>query len=120
VEITTTLVASQVDGVSSVTAFVDFLPQLDCGQFTKISVVALAPRRVTSSPRPHNLVVARLSWRLLDFLVCMATREVLGVLVTVATLVVLVVLAVVIPLRVGSSYWGATNLGDEAGVTLGS
>jgi hypothetical protein len=50
----------------------------------------------------------------------MATREVLGVLVTVATLVVLVVLAVVIPLRVGSSYWGATNLGDEAGVTLGS
>jgi hypothetical protein len=94
-EITAALMTSQVNDVSSITTFVDFLPVVDYGQFMKISAVALAPRRVTSSLRPGNLVVAQLSWRLLDFLVCMAARRVLGVLVIVATTVVLVVLAVV-------------------------
>jgi hypothetical protein len=79
VEIATALTTSRANDVSSVMTFVDFLPQDDCGQFMKISAVALAPRRVTSGLRPGHLVVARLSWRLLDFLVCMATRGVLDV-----------------------------------------
>jgi hypothetical protein len=70
----------------------------------KISAVALPPTpRVTSGLKPGNLVVAQLSWRQLDFLVCVAARRVLGVLVTMAALVVLVPLAAVISSRVGSS-----------------
>jgi hypothetical protein len=82
--------------------------------------VALASRRVTSGLMPGGLVVARLSWRLLDFLVCMATRRVLGMLVIVAAPVVLVAVAVVISSRVGSSSWCATSMRDRACVALGS
>jgi hypothetical protein len=53
-------------------------------------------------------------------LVSMAACGLLGVLVSVATPIVLVVVAVVIPSRVGSSSWCATNLGDGARVALRS
>jgi hypothetical protein len=75
-------------------------------------------RRETSSVGPCNLVVAQLTWRLLDFLVFMAACGLLGVLVTVATSIVLIVLAIVVLLRVGSSSSGATSLGDGACVML--
>jgi hypothetical protein len=82
--------------------------------------VAVASHRVTTGLRPCNLVVAGLSSRLLDFLVSVAACGLLGVLVSVATLIFLVVVAVVVPSRVGSSTWGATNLGDGARVMLRS
>jgi hypothetical protein len=63
----------------------------------------MASRRVTAGLRPCDLLVARLSRRLLDFLVNMAACGLLGVLVSVATLIILVVVAVVVPSRVGSS-----------------
>jgi hypothetical protein len=110
VEITTTLTTSRVNDVWSITTFIDFLPQVDYGQFTKISVVDLAPHRVTSDLRPRDLMVARLSWRLLDFLVYVVARGVLSMLVTVATPAILVMLVVVISLRVGSSSWCATSV----------
>jgi hypothetical protein len=67
-------------------------------------MVAVTSRRVTAGLRPCDLVVARLSWRLLDFLVSVAACGLLGVLVSVATPIVLVVVAVVVPSSVGSTY----------------
>jgi hypothetical protein len=86
----------------------------------KVSTVAVASRRVTVGLRPCDLVVARLPWRLLDFLVSVAACGLLGVLVSMGTPTILVVVAVVVPSRVGSSHWGMTNLGDGACVTLRS
>jgi hypothetical protein len=83
-------------------------------------MVAVASCRVNTGLRPCDLVVARLSWRLVEFLVSVATRGLLGMLVSLSTLIVLVVVAVVVPSRVGSSSWGTTNLGDGAWVTLRS
>jgi hypothetical protein len=80
--------------------------------------MAVASCRVTAGLRPCNLVAARLTWRLLDFLVSVAMCGLLGVLVSVATPIVFVVVAIVIPSRVGSSYLGATNLGNRACVML--
>jgi hypothetical protein len=97
------LTKSRVDDVLSVIAFVDFLTWVDCRQIAKISTVAVASRIVITDVRPCDMVVARLTWRLLDFLVCVATCGLLGMLVSVATPIVLVVVAVVIPSRVGSS-----------------
>jgi hypothetical protein len=83
-------------------------------------MVAVAFRSVTASLGPCDLMIAQLSWRLLDFLVSTAACRLLGVLVSVTTPIVLVVVAVVVPSRVGSSSWGTTNLGDGALVTLRS
>jgi hypothetical protein len=83
-------------------------------------MVVVASRRVTADLRPCNLVVAQLTWRLLDFLVCVAACGLLGVLVFMAAQMVLVVLAVVVPSTVGSSSRVATSLGDGARVTLQS
>jgi hypothetical protein len=65
--------------------------------------VVVASRKVTTGLRPCDLTVARLSWRLLDFLVGVATCRLLDTLVSVATLIILVVVAANIPSRVGSS-----------------
>jgi hypothetical protein len=75
--------------------------------------VAVASRGVTVGLGPCNLMVARLSWRLLDFLISVAACGLLGVLLSVAILIVLVAVAAAIPSRVGSSSWGTTNLGVE-------
>jgi hypothetical protein len=83
-------------------------------------MVAVASRRVTVGLGPCDLVVARLSRRLSDYLVSVAACRLLGVLVSVATTIVLVVVAVVVPSRVGSSSWGTTNMGDGALMTLRS
>jgi hypothetical protein len=48
-------------------------------------MVVVASRRVTVGLRPRDLVVPRLTWRPLDFLVCVATCGLLGVLVSVAS-----------------------------------
>jgi hypothetical protein len=66
-------------------------------------MVAVASRRVTAGLGPCDLMVARLSWRLLDFLVSVAACKLLGVLVSVATPIVLIVVAVVVPSRDGCS-----------------
>jgi hypothetical protein len=66
-------------------------------------MVVVASHRVTASLGPCDLMVARLSRRLLDFLVSVAVCRLLGMLVSMATPIVLVVVAVVVPSRVGSS-----------------
>jgi hypothetical protein len=77
-------------------------------------MVAVASRRVSAGLKPCDLVISRLSWRLLDFLVSIVACGLLGMLVSMATPIVLVVVAVAVP------SWDATNLGDRARVTLRS
>jgi hypothetical protein len=83
-------------------------------------MVTVASRRVATSLEPYDLMVVRLSWRLLDFLVRVAACRLLAVLVFVATLIVSVVVAVIVPSRVGSSSWGTTNMGEGGLMTLQS
>jgi hypothetical protein len=66
-------------------------------------MVVVASHRVTAGLEHCDLMVVRLSRRLLDFLVSVAVCRLLGVLVFMATPIVSVVVAVVVPSRVGSS-----------------
>jgi hypothetical protein len=67
--------------------------------------VVVTSYKVTADLGPCDMVVARLLWRLLDFLVSVTTCGLLGVLVYVVNPIFLVVVAVVVPSRAGSSSW---------------